>query len=144
MKFLHRVFALLLISTLVLESGAWWRRRRRRAPPPGCTNWTAWFDRDNPSGTGDWETLTDLRSESPGQICSTPTRIQARVISTGQDAALTGEQFAFYDTTKGFVCKNNDQSDNMCLDYKVRFCCANTGGGGGGGGGGRGVYPHHL
>ncbi|XP_078616292.1 uncharacterized protein LOC144884710 [Branchiostoma floridae x Branchiostoma japonicum] len=91
-----------------------------------CTSWTAWFDRDDPSGTGDWETLTDLRTENPGQICPAPTAIQARVISTGQDASLTGEQFAYYDTTTGFVCKKNDQSDSRCLDYEVRFCCADT------------------
>ncbi|XP_035697513.1 uncharacterized protein LOC118430639 [Branchiostoma floridae] len=39
MKFLHRVFVFLLISTLVLESDAWFwsRRRRRRAPVPACS-----------------------------------------------------------------------------------------------------------
>eukprot|EP00058_Branchiostoma_floridae_P014138 XP_002599626.1 hypothetical protein BRAFLDRAFT_77725 [Branchiostoma floridae] len=88
-----------------------------------CASWTAWFDRDDPTWTGDWETLTDLRTENPGTICPAPTAIQARVISTGQDASLTGEQFAFYDTTTGFVCKKNDQRDKTCLDYEVRFCC---------------------
>ncbi|XP_078615997.1 complement decay-accelerating factor-like [Branchiostoma floridae x Branchiostoma japonicum] len=39
MKFLHRVFVLLLISTLVLESDAWFwsRRRSHRAPVPACS-----------------------------------------------------------------------------------------------------------
>ncbi|XP_078681206.1 uncharacterized protein LOC144916087 isoform X3 [Branchiostoma floridae x Branchiostoma belcheri] len=90
---------------------------------PPCTHWTAWYDRDNPSGTGDWETLTDLRKENPGEICLTPTDIQVRVISTGQDAFLTGETFAFYDVTTGFVCIEDEQDDDTCLDYEVRFCC---------------------
>ncbi|XP_035688627.1 uncharacterized protein LOC118424199 [Branchiostoma floridae] len=90
-----------------------------------CASWTGWFDRDDPTGpgTGDWETLTGLRKENPGRICRAPTDIQARVISTGQDASLTGEQFAFYDTTKGLVCRNEDQKDSTCLDYGARFCC---------------------
>ncbi|XP_066297146.1 E-selectin-like [Branchiostoma lanceolatum] len=33
MKFLHRIFVLLLISALILESEGWRRRRSRRAPP---------------------------------------------------------------------------------------------------------------
>eukprot|EP00058_Branchiostoma_floridae_P004026 XP_002589514.1 hypothetical protein BRAFLDRAFT_88385 [Branchiostoma floridae] len=79
----------------------------------------------NHGATGDWETLTSLREveENPGRICPAPTDIQARVISTGQDASMTGEQFAFYDTTTGFVCRKEDQKDNTCLDYGVRFCC---------------------
>ncbi|KAF3849962.1 hypothetical protein F7725_019681 [Dissostichus mawsoni] len=31
--------------------------------------WTDWFDRDNPSGSGDWELSSDLRKENPGKIC---------------------------------------------------------------------------
>ncbi|XP_035690117.1 mucin-5AC-like [Branchiostoma floridae] len=90
---------------------------------PPCTNWTPWFDRDNPGGGGDWEVLSHLRPENPGQICRAPTDIQARVISTGQDAFQTGEVFAFYDVTSGFACRAKDQPDSICLDYEVRFCC---------------------
>ncbi|XP_078681744.1 uncharacterized protein LOC144916492 [Branchiostoma floridae x Branchiostoma belcheri] len=91
--------------------------------PEKCTSWTDWFDRDNPTGTGDWETLTDLQNENPGRICDSPTGIQARVIGTGQDASTTGENFAFYDPVNGFVCRKEDQKDGVCLDYEVRFCC---------------------
>ncbi|XP_066291079.1 cartilage intermediate layer protein 1-like [Branchiostoma lanceolatum] len=89
-----------------------------------CTRWTSWYDRDNPSGTGDWETLTDLRRENPGQICSAPSAIEARRRGTQTPASQTGEQFSYFDTTVGFVCKNSDQTDRYCLDYEVRFCCA--------------------
>ncbi|KAI8513398.1 hypothetical protein Bbelb_100370 [Branchiostoma belcheri] len=91
--------------------------------PESCTSWTDWFDRDNPTGTGDWENLSDLQNENSGRICDSPTGIQARVIGTGQDASLTGENFASYDPVNGFVCRNEDQKDGMCLDYEIRFCC---------------------
>ncbi|XP_023816898.1 cartilage intermediate layer protein 2-like [Oryzias latipes] len=64
--------------------------------------WTEWFDRDNPSGSGDWELLSDLRKENPGKICETP---------------------QYYNPTQGFVCRNEDQTFKKCWDYEVRFGC---------------------
>ncbi|KAI4903731.1 hypothetical protein NFI96_005124 [Prochilodus magdalenae] len=40
-----------------------------------------WFDRDDPSGNGDYETLEHLRTEYPGKICSKPLGIQATTMS---------------------------------------------------------------
>ncbi|XP_066269245.1 uncharacterized protein [Branchiostoma lanceolatum] len=99
--------------------------------PPTCIHWTPWFDRDNPSGTGDWENLygmvngnpVGLRPEYPGQICPMPTDVHARVIATQQEASLTGETFVYYDTANGFACRNQQQRDGRCMDYEVRFCC---------------------
>ncbi|KAI8501527.1 hypothetical protein Bbelb_207980, partial [Branchiostoma belcheri] len=88
-----------------------------------CISWTDWFDRDNPTATGDWETMTELRNENPGRICDSPTGIQARVVGTGQDASSTGEVFAWNDPVNGFVCRKADQTDGVCLDYEVRLCC---------------------
>ncbi|CAH1247321.1 VWA2 [Branchiostoma lanceolatum] len=93
---------------------------------PPCPRYTNWFDRDNPSATGDWEVLSHLRPENPGQICLAPTDIQVRVKGTEQPAFMTGEVFAFYDVSTGFVCRKEDQPDNTCLDYEVRFCCPRT------------------
>jgi hypothetical protein len=31
--------------------------------------WTDWFDRDNPSGSGDYETLTSLIQDRPNDVC---------------------------------------------------------------------------
>ncbi|XP_035668107.1 retinoschisin-like [Branchiostoma floridae] len=90
---------------------------------PECTLWTRWFDRDDTSGTGDAELLSYLRQENPGQICSGPSAIQARVRGTHVQASQTGEQFDSYDKEVGFYCINSDQSDGSCLDYEVRFCC---------------------
>ncbi|XP_034386333.1 mucin-5AC-like [Cyclopterus lumpus] len=84
--------------------------------------WTNWFDRDNPSGTGDWELLSSLRRQYPGQICPKPGAIQAQTL-TGISAAAAGEKIYRSDTTTGFICRNRDQPDKRCKDYRVRFTC---------------------
>ena len=55
--------------------------------------WTKWYDRDNPSGTGDWEPLSDLRNENPGEICANPIAIESKTVDTGTPAATTGQDF---------------------------------------------------
>ncbi|KAK7882740.1 hypothetical protein WMY93_028914 [Mugilogobius chulae] len=90
------------------------------APPPDC--WTQWFDRDNPSGTGDWETLHQLKSENPGRICSMPQQIQVQTIS-GAPMSSTGDNIYKADVVEGFACRNIDQSGRICQDYRVRFMC---------------------
>lgn len=52
--------------------------------------WTEWFDRDNPSGTGDWEHLSALRTENPGKICPNPVDIEAQTLS-GLSVAAAGD-----------------------------------------------------
>nr|XP_043891842.1 mucin-5AC-like isoform X6 [Solea senegalensis] len=89
-------------------------------PAPKC--WTPWFDRDNPSATGDWETLKDLRKENPGKICGNPLKIQVRT-TAGGTMASTGDKIHKADTTTGFVCRNKDQTGGNCKDYRVRFQC---------------------
>ncbi|TNN44909.1 Cartilage intermediate layer protein 2 [Liparis tanakae] len=85
--------------------------------------WTQWYDRDSPGGSGDWETLADLRTEHPGKICPSPTAIEFETLN-GLSAAATGDVISAQDTTKGFVCKNADQADGKkCSDYRVRFSC---------------------
>lgn len=57
---------------------------------PAAECWTDWFDRDDPSGSGDWETLYNLRKENPGKICPTPQGIEATTLS-GLSVAAAGE-----------------------------------------------------
>lgn len=52
--------------------------------------YTEWFDRDDPSGMGDYETLSDLRREYPNKICSKPLSIQAATL-TGVPAENIGQ-----------------------------------------------------
>nr|XP_006008904.1 PREDICTED: uncharacterized protein LOC102355527 [Latimeria chalumnae] len=86
----------------------------------GCR--TEWFNCDDPSGTGDWETLTDLREKYPGKICSTPIGIKAQTVG-GVPASVTGDILHTYDATSGFICLNEDQTAKQCEDYQVRFTC---------------------
>ncbi len=80
--------------------------------------WTAWLDRDNPSGSGDWE----LRADHTG-VCANPVDYQARRVNDGTPANLTGEVFFHNSVTHGLACRNSDQPDNICFDYEVRFLC---------------------
>ena len=42
-------------------------------------NWTKFFDRDNPSGNGDYETLRDIIRENPRSVCSNSTGVHCRL-----------------------------------------------------------------
>ncbi|XP_035670316.1 latent-transforming growth factor beta-binding protein 4-like [Branchiostoma floridae] len=88
-----------------------------------CVIWTEWLDGDDPVGTGDWELLPDLQRDFPGRICSNTSGIQARVRGSGVKASATLERFVVINPQEGFACRNNMQSDCLCQDYEVRFCC---------------------
>uniref|UniRef100_A0A8D0BUA6 WxxW domain-containing protein n=1 Tax=Salvator merianae TaxID=96440 RepID=A0A8D0BUA6_SALMN len=85
-----------------------------------CT--TYWFDRDDPSGKGDYEILSELRKEYPGEICAQPIGIEAETLE-GQPASTTGQIFKLSSPSEGFACVNQDQKGGFCQDYKVRFIC---------------------
>ncbi|XP_036003222.1 cartilage intermediate layer protein 2-like [Fundulus heteroclitus] len=90
--------------------------------PYHVQEWTQWFDRDNPSGSGDWEDLRSLRKENPGKICRDPRDIEAVTLS-GLSVSQTGDNIYRNDLKTGFVCRNEDQRGRECNDYKVRFSC---------------------
>jgi len=81
--------------------------------------WTACLDRDDPSGSGDWETRLDYSPVPCGG--STPLWADCRT-TAGASAWSTGEVLSC-SAQGGLVCKNSDQSDNYCQDYCVRFLC---------------------
>ncbi|XP_075940156.1 uncharacterized protein LOC142941916 [Anarhichas minor] len=89
----------------------------------GKVCWTNWYDRDNPSGTGDWERLVYLRRQYPGQICDNPLHIEAVTTDTNTPATLTGDVIYISNPTQGFACRKRDQRTRRCRDYKVRFGC---------------------
>uniref|UniRef100_A0AAV2J4P2 WxxW domain-containing protein n=1 Tax=Knipowitschia caucasica TaxID=637954 RepID=A0AAV2J4P2_KNICA len=72
--------------------------------PPDSVCWTPWFDRDNPSGKGDYETIYHLRKENPGKICDKPLGIEVRTIS-GLPASSTGNNF--YNRSPTFFSVSN-------------------------------------
>ncbi|XP_051281007.1 uncharacterized protein si:dkey-205h13.2 isoform X2 [Dicentrarchus labrax] len=87
----------------------------------GCR--TRWFDMDNPTGQGDYETLLRVQLIYPSQVCSQPVAIEAMTVS-GVPAHKTGDVFQVYDATRGFSCVNAEQPGGKhCEDYKIRFTC---------------------
>uniref|UniRef100_A0A8D0BPV2 WxxW domain-containing protein n=1 Tax=Salvator merianae TaxID=96440 RepID=A0A8D0BPV2_SALMN len=91
-------------------------------PTEGSRCTTYWFDRDDPSGKGDYEILSELRKEYPGEICAQPIGIEAETLE-GQPASTTGQIFKLSSPSEGFACVNQDQKGGFCQDYKVRFIC---------------------
>ena len=83
-------------------------------------NWTSWFNRDDPSGPCDCETLTELRNENPGQICDFPISFEARLenCQVPYDPSLPN---VIADLELGFECRN--ENGWICMDYEVRYCC---------------------
>jgi hypothetical protein len=90
-------------------------------PAAGDTcRWTPWLNRDNPGGSGDYETLKDFITQ--GKACAEPEKVECRT-RDGRSVSETGEQVT---CTKeaGAYCVNRKQSrGSRCSDYEVRFCC---------------------
>ena len=84
--------------------------------------WTRYFDRDDPSDKGDFETLKNLRQDFPNEICRRPSAIDARLIGIDVHYPISGV-VATANQLEGFYCVNQNQLDGKCLDFEVRFCC---------------------
>jgi hypothetical protein len=87
--------------------------------------YSAWIDRDDPSGTGDGEALSILR-ESPFGVCDQPIGAECRRKSDGKDWTLLGEKVSCT-ASGGSICTNNQQPDGSCFDYEVRMVCPANG-----------------
>jgi hypothetical protein len=87
-----------------------------------ASTWTAWLNRDSPSGNGDYETLADFRAAG-NNICNgaAPIGIECRTLG-GVNWSSTGEVYSCTASTGG-VCVNAQQPDGYCQDYEVRFLC---------------------
>jgi mucin-like protein len=70
---------------------------------------TPWFDRDKPSGVGEYETTRDLL------------KIECRFADT--KAAITeGSPVGYHcNAPEGGWCKNNDPAGLKCRDMEVRY-----------------------
>jgi len=82
-----------------------------------CTDrtmsWSNWLNADDPAGEGDYETLAKF---SRMDVCGNPTGVQARTKGNDTDAIHLNLE-------SGFWCVNDENTDNGCNDYEVRFCC---------------------
>ena len=92
----------------------------REPPCPNGHYWTSWYDRDDPTGNCDCETLKDLRKEQKHKICYRPTQVDVKIKGTGvrYDPSLPN---VVKNNVVGFRCNNADGPD--CVDYEARFCC---------------------
>ncbi len=79
-----------------------------------CT-WSDWRNQDQPSGTGDYEPVTDICASSNIE------NLECQTL-TGADWSETGERYECIPNYGG-RCVKSLQSDNACQDYKVRVCC---------------------
>jgi microsomal dipeptidase-like Zn-dependent dipeptidase len=87
-----------------------------------ANNWTGWLNRDGPSGSGDWETVSEFITA--GQVCSNPIGVECQTTS-GVSSTQSGEVYTC--DLGGGVCRNADQPDAWCHDYRVRFLCPASG-----------------
>ena len=87
-----------------------------------CASWTGFMDRDNASGSGDYETRNAFLAS--GQLpasCTAPGGVECQTLG-GTDWTLTGEVYTC-NTSTGGACVNSQQPDGFCQDYQVRFLC---------------------
>ncbi len=80
-------------------------------------SWTPWYNRDNPSGKGDHELLSDFIAA--GQARPNPVEIECQTTS-GVGWRKAGQVYTC-NTQTGGVCVNSQQRKGKCQDYKVRF-----------------------
>lgn len=97
-------------------------------PALKSTVFSPWLSADRPEGTGDHDSLAALYEKYPTQACLDPVSIAGKqrrssyVFATG---ALGGnrEKLAAFSAVEGLSCKNADQPDGACLDYRVSYLC---------------------
>jgi hypothetical protein len=88
-----------------------------------------WINRDTPGGSGDWETLGDLKNEFPRFYCTRPVKVEAHAV--GSDNIFSTDNLAqipdtleVFNLREGLVCRNADQADgHQCHDYATRYLC---------------------
>jgi len=86
---------------------------------PENSSWTAWYDRNHPSGNCVCDLFSVLRNENPDEICENPTGVQAR---------LVGEKMTVRQSDGVAIGLECCDSGNLnCQDYEVRFCCPTKG-----------------
>ena len=91
--------------------------------------WTGWMNTDKPGlnhdyetrGPGDYELVDQVRKSN--MFCETPSAIECKESNSSRMWHMSEQDKLECDLRNGFVCVNADQSDEMCLDYEVRFWC---------------------
>lgn len=83
--------------------------------------WSAWYDRDRPSGAGDYELYKDL--VDGGQLCSNPLAIECQTANGDTDWRDSGVVY-HCDLARGGYCVNREQpAGGICENFRVRYLC---------------------
>jgi hypothetical protein len=84
--------------------------------------WTPWMDRDNPSGVGDFETVTGF---TPPPCNGHPAQIQCRFVKTKAPVTDNMNGGQYHCNLNGGWCANGTPPGTTCQDIEVRFSCSN-------------------
>ncbi|XP_055439220.1 mucin-5B-like [Bubalus kerabau] len=87
--------------------------------------WTDWMDQSYPmpgAYGGDYETYANIRAAG-GAICEQPLKLECRAEELPDIPLLDLGQVVLCELEVGLVCRNQDQSGQMCLNYQIRLLC---------------------
>lgn len=101
------------------------RLSQRIAHAKVSTGWTPWLNRDDPGGTGDFET----RHSFTPSVCASASAIEARVVGSSTvytPGSATPDNLHMFSTSDGLACRNADQGSGVCRNYEVRFFCGSN------------------
>ena len=106
------------------DSGTFTRVIDRRPGDGGVPagNWTAWFSRDDPGESADYEDLASVRGSVP---CAQPIGIECRVVAPDlRDWRQAGQRYScsLQASVPGGICLNAE-NNGRCLNYEVRYQC---------------------
>lgn len=94
-------------------------------PPSDPFSDYRWINRDIPADAGDYERMSDVKTEYPAFYCANPKYMQAHEV----DNTWIMETNAFVDVIDtfnlhdGLVCLNADQPNGKCNSYETRYRC---------------------
>lgn len=118
------IFGILILGVLIISfvSAGLFNVGNKITGNAIAEGWTDWYDKDSPSGDGDFELVSQINP-----CVGEPTQIECQTIK-GIDYSET-EEIVTCDAEKGFYCRNADNGGGnwltgyRCDDYKVRFYC---------------------
>lgn len=88
-----------------------------------------WISSDTPNGNGDHETIENLQARFPSKSCPNPWYLTAKQKNSPYLFVASNigyEELAVFNPKEGLSCKNADQPDGQCLDYRVSYLCDAT------------------
>jgi hypothetical protein len=124
-KFILGIFVLGILLTAVFVSAGLFSFNSPMTGNVVAGTWTTWYDRDDASGSGDYEELS-----KHGDVCGDVpiTGIECQT-TDGVDYKTAGQKVTC-DMTKGFACISSNNGGSMfnptCEDYKVRYKCGES------------------